>query len=113
MTRQEPVGGVSETPRRLGHEGRIGIRRRAHQLHSTALQIQNKERVIGDQSSSRPDFRRKEVGPSDRAQCARRKVRHDDGRPGAGGIPLFLSTLATVLRATRWSRFFNAPWIRL
>jgi len=34
-------------------------------------------------------------------------------RPGAGGIPLSLSTLATVLLATQWSRFFKAPWMRL
>jgi len=46
-------------------------------------------------------------------QCARRKVRQDDGQSGAGGIPFSFSTLATVLLATRWSRFFNAPWMQL
>src|SRR4029453_14042431 len=39
----------------------------------------------------------------------RRRIR----AAGAGGIPLSFRTLATVLLATRWSRFLNAPWIRL
>jgi hypothetical protein len=42
-------------------------------------------------------------------QWARRDVRQDDGRSGAGGIPWSFRTLATVLLATSWPRFFSAP----
>jgi hypothetical protein len=36
-----------------------------------------------------------------------------DGRLGAGGIPWALSTLAIVLLATAWPKFFSAPWMRV
>ena len=48
-----------------------------------------------------------------RIQWARKNVRQDDGRSGAGAIPLSFRTLATVLRATPWPRFFSAPWMRV
>jgi hypothetical protein len=53
----------------------------------------------------------KKSAPAIAPQWARRKVRHEDGRSGAGGSPLALSTLATVLLATAWPRFFSAPWM--
>src|SRR5436309_7123615 len=90
MARQEPLDGVGETTRRLGHECGIGIGRRPHHVNPPAPEIDHKGRVLGHQPTRRPDFGRAEVGPGD---------------------PLCLSTLATVLLATRWSRFFNAPWM--
>src|SRR5438309_359009 len=50
----------------------------------------------------------KKSAPAISPQWARRNVRQDDGRSGAGGIPLALSALATVLLATPWPRFFSA-----
>jgi hypothetical protein len=40
----------------------------------------------------------KKSAPAMAPQCARRNVRQEDGRSGAGGIPLTLSTLAIVPR---------------
>ena len=55
----------------------------------------------------------KKSAPPIAPQWARRNVRQEEGRSGAGEIPLALSTLATVLRATWWPRFFSAPWMRV
>src|SRR5215471_17489682 len=54
-------------PRCLDHERRIGISRRAHDLHPPALEIQHEHRVVGHQPAARPYFRREEVGTSNRA----------------------------------------------
>ncbi len=47
-----------------------------------------------------------------RCACERTKVLQLMGRSGEGLIPCSFSTLAIVLRATRWSRCFSAPWMR-
>jgi hypothetical protein len=51
----------------------------------------------------------KKSAPAISPQWARRNVRQDDGRSGAGGIPLSFRTVATVLLATLWPKFLSAP----
>jgi hypothetical protein len=77
MARQEPIDGVGETPRRLGHESGIGMGRRARHVYPPAPQIEHKERVVGPQPTRRPDFGREEVGPGDLAPVSPQK-----GTPG-------------------------------
>ena len=77
MTRQEPIDGVGETPRRLGHECAIGIGRRAHHVDPPAPEVDHRERVVGHQPPRRPDFGREEVGPGDLAPVSPQK-----GAPG-------------------------------
>jgi hypothetical protein len=55
----------------------------------------------------------KKSAPTIAPRWAVRNILQDDGRSGAGGIPLSFRTLATGLRATRWPRFLSARWIRV
>jgi hypothetical protein len=65
-------------------------------------------------AAPRPPMSRSEkIRPEHLARPAFVYVRQEVGRSGAGEIPLVLSTLATVLRATPCPRFFSAPWIRV
>jgi hypothetical protein len=113
VAHQEPIDRIGQSPRRLRHEPPIRGGRRAHHMNPSASEIEHEERVIGDQPARSPDLRGEEIGPRDLAQWARRNVRQDDGLSGAGGSPLSFRTLATVLLATPWPRFFSAPWIRV
>jgi hypothetical protein len=47
-----------------------------------------------------------------RPRCARRNVRQDVGRSGAGRMPFAFSAFAIVLPATRCPRRFSSPWMR-
>ena len=47
--------------------------------------------------------------PATSPQCARKNVRHEVGRSGAGRIPWSFSTWPIVLAATRCPSFLSSP----
>jgi hypothetical protein len=73
MIHQEPIHGVGEAPRRLGHECGMGIGRRAHDVDPPTPEIDHEERVVGHQPPRRPDFGREEVSPGDLAPVSPQK----------------------------------------
>jgi hypothetical protein len=90
MARSEPIDGIGERPRRLGHECGIGIGCRPYHVDPPAPEVDDEE----------PHFGREEVGPGDVAPVSAQK-----GTPGRrparrGRDPVCFSTLATVLLAT-------------
>jgi hypothetical protein len=70
----------------LEHEGVIRMRRRSHQMHASRLQLDDKERVVRDQSADGPQLGGEEIRRGDRAPVGGQNVR-DIGRSGTGPIP--------------------------
>jgi hypothetical protein len=91
----------------IGESDQEGTGRRARHVNPSASEIEHEKRVVG-----RPPWGRNRP-PRSPLQWARKNVRQDDGRSGAGGIPLSFRTVATVILATRWPKFLSAPWIRV
>ncbi len=76
----------------------------------SGLQIDVEEHVVRGEPERRPHVCREEVPASARApHCARKNVRHEVGRPGAGRLPWSLRTVPIVLAATRCPSVFTAP----
>jgi hypothetical protein len=113
VAHQEPIGRISQSSRGLRHEPGIRSGRRARHVNPSAAEIEHEERVVGDEPARVQTSVVKKSAPAISPQWARRNVRQEVGRSGAGGIPLVLRTLATVLRAAPWPRFFSAPWMRV
>ena len=61
------VVGHRQRPHDLLHEQRLGVRRGSEDLHAAGGQVDDEHRVVRDQASPRPDFRREKIGASDRA----------------------------------------------
>ena len=66
---------------------RIRIRRRAEDLHTPRRQINDEDRVIRDQTTPRPHFRRKEIGAGNDTQF--RKLCQMLGKPEMADDPRF------------------------
>ena len=56
------IPGHQQRAGNLLHEQCVGMRRGSENLHTPGGQVDHQHRVIRDQASPRPDFRRKEVG---------------------------------------------------
>jgi hypothetical protein len=74
----------------LEHEGVIRMRRRSHQMHASRLQLDDKERVVRDQTADGPQLGGKEIRRGDRAPVGgqKRAPGHRPLRNGANPVGL-------------------------
>jgi len=68
----------------------------AGDVHTAALEVNEEQHVVGDQSSKRENLDREEVGCREEGEVGPNKFCPGSLRSGAGGIPWRRSTLPTV-----------------
>jgi flavin-dependent dehydrogenase len=113
VARQEPIDGVGEVPRRLGHECGIGMGRRARHVDPPAPEIDHKERVVGHEPARGPDLGREEVGSRDRAPVGPEE-RPPRGRPvRSRRDPVGLKHFADRIPGHAVAQVLQCPWIRV
>ncbi len=67
MSKEKPVNHVSQVSCDLGHERIVGVGCRSSDVDSSSPQVDQKQRVVGDQAPRGPDLAREEVGSGDLA----------------------------------------------
>ncbi len=89
MAKEESVNHVSQVAGDLGHEQIVGMACRSSDVDSPSPQVDQEQRVVGDQATWSPHLGREEVGRGDLAP-----VRLEKGRPRRRAIRRGLDALA-------------------